>query len=72
MDTSIQISNDLLSELRLMKTNSNKSYEDIIWDLLEDNLEFSDETKKNIAQSEQEIKEGKTTSLEELKKDLNL
>ena len=53
-----------------MKIHSKESYENIIWDLIEDRLEFSDETKKNIAQSEKEIKEGKIHKWEEVKKEL--
>ena len=48
---------------------SNKeSYENIIWDLVEDRLEFSEETKRNIEKSRKEVKEGKTISIEDLKK----
>ncbi len=72
MDTSIQVSKELLEKLRLMKIHSKESYENIIWDLIEDRLEFSDETKKNIAQSEKEIKEGKIHKWEEVKKELGI
>jgi predicted transcriptional regulator len=72
MDTSIQISKELLEKLKIMKMHSKEKYEDIIWDLIEDRLEFSDETKRNIEQSEKEIKEGKTFSLEEIKKKYKL
>ncbi len=68
METTIQISNELLQKLKMMKFHEKESYENIIWDLIEDRMEFSDETKKNIVQSEIEIKEGKTISLGELKK----
>ncbi len=68
MDTTIQISGELLERLKTMKMYSKESYESIIWDLVEDRLEFSEETKKNIEQSKREIKEGKTTSLENLKR----
>ena len=70
MDTTIQISKDLLENLKAMKIHDKESYEDLIWDLIEDRMEFSEETKKNIAQSEKEIKEGKTISFEQLKKKL--
>ena len=70
MATTIQISNDLLEKLGKMKMNQKESYENIIWDLLEDRLEFSEQTKKNIAQSEKEIKEGRTVSLQEVRKRL--
>lgn len=72
MATTIQISNDLLERLKIMKFNDKESYENIIWDLLEDSMELSEETKKHIAQSEKEIKEGKTISLEEVKKKLHI
>ena len=68
MDTSIQISKELLGKLKVMKIHNKESYEDIIWDLIEDRMEFSEETKKNIAQSEKDFREGKTISLEEIKK----
>lgn len=72
MDTTIQVSKDLLEKLRLMKINNKESYEDLIWDLIEDRFEFSEETKKNIVQSEKEIREGKTISLEKVKKKLGI
>jgi len=68
MDTTIQISRGLLEKLKLMKQYKKESYEEIIWDLLEDRMEFSEETKRNIEQSRKEIAEGKTVSLEEIKK----
>ncbi len=64
MDTTIQISNELLERLRNMKAHNKESYENIIWDLIEDRLEFSEITKSNITKSEKEIKEGKIISLE--------
>lgn len=72
MDTTIQISKNLLEKLQLMKIHSKESYEEIIWDLIEDRMELSDETRENIKISEKQIKEGKTISLQELKKRLRL
>ena len=72
METTIQISRPLLEKLKLMKIHEKESYENIIWDLIEDRMEFSEETKKNIAISEKEITEGKTISLEEIKKKLGI
>ena len=68
MDTTIQVSNELLERLRSMKVSNKESYETIIWDLVEDRLEFSESTKSNIEKSQREIKEGKTISLENLKR----
>ena len=72
MDTSIQVSTQLLDKLRLMKIHEKESYENLIWDLVEDRMELSEETKKDILQSEKEIKQGKTISIEEIKKELGL
>lgn len=72
METTIQVSKNLINVLKAMKMYQKESYEEIIWDLVEDRAEFSEETKQNIAQSEQEIKEGKVTSIEEIKKQLGL
>ena len=71
MVTTIQVSEELLDELKIRKISDKESYEEIIWDLIEDRLEFSEQTKKNLLQSEKEIKEGKTVSIEEIKKKHN-
>jgi hypothetical protein len=68
MDTTIQISKDLLEKLKKRKMSEKESYEDIIWDLLEDTMELSEETKKDIEESRKQFKEGKTISLEDIKK----
>tara|TARA_B100001971_G_C17847469_1_gene361719 strand:+ start:115 stop:339 length:225 start_codon:yes stop_codon:yes gene_type:complete len=72
MVTTIQVSDDLLKKLSLMKIYSKESYENIIWDLIEDRLEFSEETKKNIKQSEKDFKEGKFHKWEDVKKELGI
>lgn len=75
MDTTIQISKELLTKLQNMKMHNKESYEDIIWDLLEDRMELSEETKKNIAEYEKNIKEGKANKFhkwEDIKKELKL
>lgn len=70
MVTTIQISKDLLNELKKRKMYSKETYEEIIWDLLEDTMELSEQTKKNIKQAEEEIKKGKVHTLEEIEKEL--
>ena len=71
MDTTIQISRELLGKLAVMKMHEKESYESIIWDLIEDRAKFSDITLENIKRSEEEINHGKTVSLEEIKKKLS-
>ncbi|MEX2017274.1 MAG: hypothetical protein WD876_02275 [Candidatus Pacearchaeota archaeon] len=68
MDTTIQISKDLLGKLQKMKMHAKESYESIIWDLLEDRMELSKETKRDIDEARKEIKEGKFVTLEDVKK----
>ena len=68
MATTIQISSDLLEKLKHRKFSDKESYEQVIWDLLEDTMELSEETKRNIVQSEKDIKAGRTVTLEEIKR----
>lgn len=72
MDTTIQVSNELLQKLRNMKAHAKESYEHIIWDLIEDRLEFSEQTKANLRKSEKEVRIGKLVSLEEIKKKIGV
>ena len=72
MARTIQVSEKLVEELKNRKMYDKESYEEVIWDLLEDSMELSEETKKHIKQVEKEIKEGKTVPFEEVKKKLGL
>jgi predicted transcriptional regulator len=72
MVTTIQISEELKQELNKRKLSNNDTYEGVIWDLLEDTMELSDETKRNIAQALKEYKQGKFITHEELKRKLGL
>ena len=71
MDTTIQISNILQKELIKRKFFNKETYEEVIWDLIEDNQELSEQTKKEIAQSRAEYKAGKTHTLEKIKKEMD-
>jgi hypothetical protein len=70
MVTTIQVSDKLMKELKRRKMHDNESYESVIWDLIEDTLELSEQTKKNIALSEKQIASGKTIPLSQIKKEL--
>ncbi len=72
MDTTIQVSRELLEKLRSMKMHEKESYEDIIMDLIEDRLEISEETKKEIEEARKEIREGKVSKWEDIKRELKL
>ena len=68
MATTIQVSRDLLETLQKRKLYDKESYEEVIWDLVEDSMELSEETKRNIEKSRAEIKAGKTYTHEQVKK----
>ena len=72
MATTIQVSNKLLEKLKDKKMYGKESYEEVIWDLLEDSMELSQETKEHIRQAEKEVSEGKTIALSEVKRKLGL
>lgn len=72
MATTIQVSPKLVDELKNRKMYDKESYEDVIWDLLEDSQELSEETLRNIKKSEEDIKAGRVKSHEQVKKELGL
>ena len=66
MVTTIQISETLRKELKEKKLHDNESYEEVIWDLIEDTSEISKETKAELEKARKEIKEGKYVTLQQL------
>lgn len=72
MVTTIQISNKLKEKLATRKMSGKDSYEDVIWDLFEDTMELTEQTKREIAQSRKEVKAGKYVTHEQVKKRLRL
>ena len=69
MATTISISRELLLKLKERKLYNKESYEEVIWDALEDSMELSEETKKRIKLAEEDIKKGRIYSLEDVKKE---
>ena len=72
MATTIQISEELQKELAKKKMFDRETYEEVIWDLIEDTKELSEESRRTIEQSRNEIKEGKVHRWEDIKKELKL
>ena len=68
ISTTIQISQDLQQELNKMKLFSRETYEEVIWNVIEDTKELSEQTKKDIIKARKEIAEGKFITLSDLKK----
>ena len=55
MATTIQVSEKLVDTLKKRKLYDKESYEEIIWDLVEDSTEINDETKRDIEIARAEI-----------------
>ena len=70
--TTIQISQDLQEELNKMKLFSRETYEEVIWNVIEDTKELSEQTKQDILKARQEIAEGKFITLTDIKKQYNI
>jgi hypothetical protein len=72
MSTTIQISENLHKELLKRKFFDRETYEEVIWDMLEDTRELNEQTKKEIAEARAEIKAGKIHKLSKVRKELGL
>ena len=68
MATTIQISKKILTTLKLRKLCNKESYEEVIWDLVEDTQELNEETKREVARARVEIAAGKFHTHEQVKK----
>ena len=67
MAITIQISQDLQQELNKMKLFERETYEEVIWNIIEDTKELSKETKREIEEARAEF-----VSFEEIKKEYGL
>lgn len=72
MQTSIQISGDLQKELAKRKLFDSETYEEVLWDLVEDSQELSAEVWKEIEEARAEIKAGKFHTHAAVKRELGL
>jgi len=70
MATTIQVSETLQKILTERKFSNSESYEEVIWDLIEDTMELNEETKREIEIARKEIKEGKFYTMEQIKKEM--
>ncbi len=66
----VLLSKELLNELKLRKINNEDTYEEIIFDLLEDSKELSKETLDDIEQSKKDFNDGKIHTLDEIEKEI--
>lgn len=70
--TTIQVSQKLKEELDKFHLHDSETYEDIIWDFIDDRKMLNAETIREIEQSRKEYREGKYITHEQLKKKLGL
>ena len=72
MATTIQISGNLQKELKKRKLFERETYEEIIWDMIEDTRELNEQTKKELEQARTEVSKGKYKTLSQVKSELGL
>ena len=72
MATTIQVSGQLIETLKKRKQYDRESYEEVIWDLVEDTMEINEETKREIERARADIRAGKFYTHEQVKKKLGL
>lgn len=70
MATTIQITKSLQQELNSRKLFSKETYEEIIWALIEDTKELTEETKKDIKEARTQMAKGEYYTLSQAKKRL--
>lgn len=68
MATTIQVSEALQQKLNEKRLFVKETYEEVIWNLIEDTEALSEETKKDIAEARVEIAKGNFVTFEEFKK----
>jgi predicted transcriptional regulator len=68
MATTIQVSEKLIGTLKQRKLYEKESYEEVIWDLVEDSQEVNKETRQELEQARADIKSGKFYTHEQVKK----
>lgn len=66
MSTTIKVSQELLEALKKRKLHSKESYEDIIWDLLEDQMVLRDEVVEQVEIGRKEYLKGEFETMEEV------
>ena len=70
MATTIQITQELQNEQIERKIADSETYEEVICDLIEDCMEISAETRKDIEAARKEIRQGKVFTLEQVKQEI--
>ena len=72
MPTTIQISNEVKTSLDKMRIFERETYNEIIENMIEDNVQLNEKTKKEIEEARKRIKSGKFVTQEQAEKELGL
>jgi len=72
METTIRISRDVKAQLDKMKLFERETYNNVIENMIEDNLELNEKTKKEIEEARKRVKKGEVYTHEEVGKMLGL
>ena len=70
--TTIQVTDELQEELKKRKLYDKETYEEVIWGLIEDSLELSEETTLAITEAQEDVKAGRVHTLSQVKRELGL
>ena len=70
MATSIQVTETLQKELSKKKIYEKETYEEVIWDLIEDSKEITEETKRDLQRARNDFRQGRFSTLEQVKRRL--
>jgi hypothetical protein len=70
--TTIQVTDELQGELKKRKLYDKETYEEVIWGLIEDSLELSEETRQEICEAQEDVKAGRVHTLSQVKRELGL
>ena len=70
--TTIRITKKLKKDLDNLKMSERDTYNQVIENLIEDMYELSDQAKKDLAEALEDVKNGRTVTHEQLKKELGL
>src|SRR3989344_4468243 len=72
MATTIQVSKQLANTLKKRRQYDKESYEEVIWNLVEDTMEINAEAKKEVVAARADTKAGKFYTHDQVKKRLGM
>jgi len=72
MPTTIQVSDAIKEILEKMKMIDKESYNDVIKRMIEDNLEVSEKTRKELEEARARVSKGKYVTMKEVEQKLGL